>query len=103
MKKIKNFKLKIIIIFLIIILFFNIYFILKESGIIQRKIANTHEEFIIPDTCSVIAGKIIHTVNTEGECENRCLAQCETFSLRYSKSEFELGQQTCHSCKCYCD
>ncbi len=54
------------------------------------------------DACSIIAGKLIHTIEDEGSCENICHSECETRQKVFQNSEFVQNTDSCNNCNCYC-
>lgn len=109
MSKLKRkniFLSKKIIIALLILFFialvFNIFYILKESGIIKQEIEIEKKEFPVIDECSLIVGKIIHTIYDDGECANKCNVQCETYGSSMDTSNFTQKEGSCNTCQCFC-
>lgn len=76
--------------------------LLTEGGVIKYKPKIEDRNFSIEDKCSIIVGKIVHPIDREDECINKCIAQCETYSLTYDKTEFELKNNSCNACGCFC-
>lgn len=99
----KSIAIRIAIALVLAFLILNTYFILKEFGVIKSVKTIKEKEFTLLDQCSIIAGKLVHTINSEGECINKCVAECETYDINYEKAEFEISQEACHFCKCYCN
>lgn len=54
------------------------------------------------DKCSVISGKLIHTIKNEEACQNICVAECESMKGTLKNSEFYEENNNCNKCNCYC-
>ena len=100
--KISKKSLVAIFMFLLILLVLASFYLLKEGGIIKNSTELSEKNFTIQDKCSIIVGKIVHPIDREDECMNNCVAQCEIYSLSYDRVEFELMQDTCNKCSCFC-
>ena len=81
----------------------SIFLLLKELAIINPsfKIKKTIKYELI-DECSVIAGKLIHVINNEGDCKIHCLATCESRNKNYEKIDYLQKKNNCNICNCYC-
>jgi hypothetical protein len=97
-----------VIIFLILALIIIILLLLGESNIIISPLfgnQNMHpigKNFSIIDSCSIIAGKLIHPIDNEDQCRTKCFADCEIKSLDFKIVEFEKNETSCNKCICQC-
>lgn len=99
----KNKHILLILAIFLLIVFLTILF---ENGLIKNpldKLVKKTQEINAKDLCSIIAGNIIHTVSDEGECKLQCRAECETRNLEFQKSNFQLIENDCNICTCYCN
>lgn len=105
-KKTKFIQGKFISIFLYIILLFLIIALLVSAGIIKNPLnilnKKTQEREVI-DICSIIGGKLIHTIEEEGDCQNICLVECDSLGKKSKKYEFQYRENNCNKCFCYCN
>ncbi|RMD45313.1 hypothetical protein D6829_02610 [Candidatus Pacearchaeota archaeon] len=59
--------------------------------------------FKIRDECSIVAGKFVHTMESEGNCKVRCLNECEIRDKTFFSSKFLVSKPpSCNLCECYC-
>lgn len=94
-----------IIIFLVFILIAIIFLLLIESEIIENpltKRVKIEKNFSIQDPCSIIAGKIIHPIDRDEDCQTKCIASCEVKELKFDKSTFQRNENSCNICTCTC-
>ena len=61
-----------------------------------------HHTFEIEDKCGMIAGSVMHILDTEAACEIRCKSQCSAQEMSYEKSAYTGLEQGCNICKCTC-
>lgn len=73
-----------------------------SNPFIKNNNLKAEKSFIIPDICSIIAGKIIHSVDREEDCQTKCVAACEVSKLRYDNIIFERKNNSCNDCNCNC-
>lgn len=67
------------------------------------KLLNKQVEIIeAKDICVGIYGKLIHSVEDEGDCQNICFAECESMQKKSKKYEFTQIPNDCNKCSCYC-
>lgn len=96
---------KIIIIILFAVLFALMISLLVQTKIIENpfnKLSKTVEKRELRDICSIIGGKLIHSIEKESTCENICIAECDSIKGELDKFEFFQGENTCNKCSCYC-
>lgn len=103
----KRLFVQIVIALLLLVVLFLIFELLIENGYIENPFGdlafnNEVQQFSVPDSCSIIAGQLIHTLLGEGECEVRCKQDCELRDLSYYDYEFTERLGDCHICDCYC-
>ena len=93
-----------IIIILFLILLFLLIIILLDFQIINLSLIEKKEikEFQIIDSCSLIVGKLIHMIGDEDRCKMLCKTNCETRKMHFFDSNFNIVENNCNSCKCYC-
>lgn len=105
-KRIKRFiSGKKIMILLYITLFVLIIALLIQTKLVSNpldKFNKTIEKREITDICSVLGGKLIHSIKDEESCRNICVAECDSLNGQTKKSEFYEGQNSCNKCNCYC-
>ncbi len=80
--------------------------LLINMRVISNPFTFTEKEVIaysIPDECSLIVGQLIHTVETEDVCEQRCKTNCQIREKEYVQHEFSLVPNDCNQCTCYCE
>jgi hypothetical protein len=58
--------------------------------------------YAINDECSLVMGNIIHQIRDNGDCRIRCVNECGLREKEIVKIEFELKNNSCHVCDCYC-
>jgi hypothetical protein len=79
--------------------------LLLQLGVVDNPFTNLHfqpKEFIIKDECSMIVGNLIHSIQDEGVCEQKCKTDCDVRDMFYYDFEFTEKMGDCHECKCYC-
>lgn len=59
-------------------------------------------EIVSDDLCSIIGGKIIHTIKDEESCQNKCIVECESSRLKLMEYTFKSEINNCNKCNCYC-
>ena len=99
----KNTKLALIL--LIIALLALVFILLVQFGFVNNpfeKLNREPELFRVEDSCSLIVGQLIHTINNADECEVRCKANCELRESDFHNSEFSQREKDCNLCNCYC-
>lgn len=100
--KFHNTYLLIVLAIVIVIL---LYVLLIQTETIENPFLDIIEEDFevnATDRCSLIAGQLIHTINTEGECRNVCFSECEVRKSRLKEFEFREQINNCNICTCYC-
>jgi len=93
------------IIILTIILLFTILILLIQLGIIKNPLNNFNIQpkmYNIKDECALIVGQLIHTINDEGICKQKCNNECGAREMRFYDLEFIEKENDCHECNCYC-
>jgi flagellar basal body-associated protein FliL len=100
-KKLKTFLL----IILIILLITTLLILFVDLGKIKNPFMSKKEqqEFAIRDYCSLIVGKLIHTINSGDDCRIQCRAACETRNSEFTNASFISKENDCHLCSCICD
>lgn len=103
----KKLLVKMIVVILALLVLLLVFEILVENGIMKNPFSgwnDNHEiqQFSIKDSCSVIAGQLIHTILSEDECGVRCKTNCELRALSFESFDFALKSEDCHVCNCYC-
>ncbi len=96
---------KLVIFVLILLLGCSVFALLIQQGIIQNPFkyyGKVERKFIVKDECSLIVGKLIHTINDEGFCESRCKMHCNVREMSYARFEFRKAENDCNICDCYC-
>ena len=104
-KKISKRKKIISLIILVLILGLVLIFIAKEMGIVNlslEKIFKKPKVYSIKDSCSLIAGKIIHPIKNEDLCVIKCKDECELNKMEFNKVDFISRESNCNICNCYC-
>jgi hypothetical protein len=86
----------------LVILIILLLVISPDKGAIGFAVLGSGKSFEIRDRCGPIMNYISHTIQSEGVCETRCKAQCETLDLNYKKIEFRQEEVGCNYCMCYC-
>lgn len=102
-KKVLRYDIILIMLFVVIIIMGIV--LLVQTHLLRNplnELSKTTERFDVGDSCSIIAGKLIHTIGDEGICENFCYAECETRRKEYQRSEFTQNTDSCNDCTCYC-
>jgi hypothetical protein len=100
MKKKLHFKKMLVILFvLIIILLILISIELKPWKYFEKK---EIKKIMLLDRCSVLFNNILHSIKDESSCENYCRSECSTRKMGFYNSEFELSNEGCNACNCYC-
>ena len=56
----------------------------------------------VRDECGPIGGTISHSINDKDECINVCRAYCLSLKDEYYDVNFELLNEKCNSCECFC-
>ncbi|RMD66655.1 hypothetical protein D6817_03635 [Candidatus Pacearchaeota archaeon] len=95
----------IMILLLSLVLIALLFMLAAENGYINlQKFGEKRErtEFKILDECSIIAGKLIHTIADEGVCKVRCKERCELLELDMESFNFTRAELNCHTCSCVC-
>jgi hypothetical protein len=79
--------------------------ILLIAGAVFLYIATRPEiiRYDIPDECGPIGGSISHTLDDADSCQNACNAYCLSLKHTYETSRFELVENACNTCECYCE
>lgn len=90
--------LGVIFISLIIFLLINLKIITNPLELLNHKT----EKIEVKDLCSIIGGKLIHSIEDEGDCQNICFAECDSNKKLPKDYQFEYGQNSCNKCSCYC-
>ena len=99
----RNFR--IVLIILAILLAGIIFALLVESGYIENPLRSSFsspELFVIEDSCSLIVGQLIHTIENSDTCEMRCKTECSVREMSFHDSEFVEKENDCNECNCYC-
>ena len=93
-----------LILFFSLLLICNVFIILVEIGAVRLDLTRdiAEKNFTIEDECSIIAGKIIHPIDREDECINKCTAYCETKTLSFDNATFQQKEKSCNICDCLC-
>jgi hypothetical protein len=96
-------KLVLIILTIILILVLLMTLVIQYNFINNFKNLQPKEKiFLIKDECSLILGQIIHQIRDKDECRIRCINECRLENLNIKKSDFVLGNNSCHACNCFC-
>ena len=93
------------VIFLIILLASLISVLLIQLGVINNPFYNLHSDtkvIVIKDECTMIAGNLIHNIQDEGICEQKCKTNCDVLKMFFVSSEFAERTNDCHACICKC-
>lgn len=61
------------------------------------------KEITIDDDCSVIAGRMVHEIRDEQDCELQCKNRCNIEERKLSSSDFTQLHNSCHRCECICE
>ena len=102
-KRKDGFPKKLLLIVLIILLLAVIFWLLVETAIIKLPPKSTQIKiFAVQDECSIIVGKLIHTIDDEGTCQLKCRATCEVKGLQLDRVTFVQGDNQCNRCECAC-
>lgn len=104
-KKKKFISGKRLAIILYVVLGLLILFFLIQSRIIENPINSINkkvEQRNVTDICTVLGGRLIHSIKNEESCGNICEAECESIEGVLDKSEFIAGVNSCNQCSCYC-
>ncbi|MBW6442659.1 hypothetical protein K0A97_02650 [Patescibacteria group bacterium] len=95
-----------ILVYLSIFFFFiTLFFFFIEMGLMENPLKNfgqPPQSFNIIDRCSLIAGQLIHPIETESDCASMCMAECEVRSLKFYSSNFTSNLGNCNDCICLC-
>jgi hypothetical protein len=94
-----------VIILLAVLVILLVFFALVQGGYVENPLdafGHVEQKFDVRDECSMILGNLIHTVNDEGVCEQKCHAQCDVREMEFVRSEFKESLVDCHTCNCYC-
>lgn len=97
--------IKRILLILIISLIFLLTILTMMNLEVITKIKNLSKKptlFIIPDECSLILSNIVHKIKNEDECKIVCINECVMREMKFHESEFVIGNNSCHTCNCYC-
>ena len=106
-KKVKKrfFKSRQLIILLSVLLAIIFLVILFNQGFIGNPLENFGKgitKVVAPDECTIIAGNLLHTIEDEGDCNLKCVAECEIRTLELEDSEFMARPNNCNICTCSC-
>lgn len=94
-----------ILIILFVSLLVLVPILLFQIGLVKNPFTNLHiepREFNVVDECSMIVGNLIHSIQDEGVCEQRCKIDCDVRGLFFYDSEFSESPNDCHKCRCFC-
>ncbi len=100
MRKKKNFKRNLIVLYILFAVL--ILLVLINLRVWEYLGEKEIKVITLEDRCSVLFNNILHTIKDESGCENYCRAECSTRDMDFYKSEFSLNLEGCNSCKCYC-
>ena len=100
-KKERRIKKILIIIFVLIVLLL-ILLIVEYSTLNLGFLIKKPKLFVIKDECSLILNNIIHKMKNGDECRIVCRNECELRKMSFHNSEFIEGNNSCHTCNCYC-
>lgn len=101
----RGLRIRFIFYLLLLVLLILIAYLLFDLGVFSNLINSGKKapaEFGIPDGCSIIAGKLIHTINNDGNCRIMCRAECEVRKMDFSNSSFSERTNGCSICDCSC-
>lgn len=88
-----------------LLLIISLLFFFSSLGFINNPfsgISAKSEKFTLNDECSIIVGQLIHTVQDEGACQNKCYSQCQSIDADFVRIEFTERPNNCNLCDCYC-
>ncbi|GBE20088.1 hypothetical protein BMS3Abin17_00822 [archaeon BMS3Abin17] len=102
--KLDRTRMTILIIILTIFLTTLFLYLLVQFNIISplKKISLGPKLFMLEDECTLVVGKLIHTIKDDNTCEFRCKTNCEVREMLFYKSDFLKNQGDCNECTCYC-
>ncbi len=73
------------------------------SVLVFMKLQPATEWITIEDSCGPVGNTISHTISSEDQCENSCVAACLSFGKEFVDRKFEYNQEVrCNSCECLC-
>lgn len=58
--------------------------------------------FPLNDNCGLMVNMVSHTIGDEDACRIKCMGQCESKDLGFSRVEFRFNAQGCNNCACFC-
>lgn len=94
-----------ILIVLLVVLVILVPVLLYQLGMISNPFKNLHlesKEFVVRDDCSMIVGNLIHSIQDQDVCGQKCRTDCGVRNLFYQDSKFTERPGDCNECKCYC-
>ena len=98
-------KTKFLVVLLIILALLLLVLFVTNSSLIKKitkKATANPQKFSIEDRCTLIVGKIIHTIGTSDSCQMSCKAECEARERGFYSSELLQKEKDCNECSCYC-
>jgi len=104
----KRKRSKVVPVFMVIlavVLVVLVVYLLVESGVVESPFENVHiqpQKFLIRDECARIVGNLMHTIDDEEGCEQKCKTDCGVREMSFHDSEFIGRVSDCHLCDCYC-
>ncbi|MFH1802002.1 MAG: hypothetical protein ABH864_00960 [archaeon] len=104
-RKKRSLLIGIVLIVLLAVLVLLVPVLLYQLGLVNNPFTNLHfqpKEFIVKDECAMIVGNLIHPIQDEGICEQRCKMDCDVRGLFFYDFEFTESVGDCHTCKCRC-
>lgn len=60
------------------------------------------EMFTVKDSCGLTIVGLIHQIQDEGDCRVHCMNECDVRKMDFVDFEFEMKENDCHSCRCWC-
>ncbi|MFH1638389.1 MAG: hypothetical protein ABIB71_08240 [Candidatus Woesearchaeota archaeon] len=81
---------------------FNKFDFSKAVGRAVSIFSSDMEEYGLKDQCGPIMGSILHTIDDEGSCIQKCKINCLSKDKEYGKVEFKKEVDACNICTCYC-
>lgn len=70
--------------------------------IVFFRISKKEVSFDLKDNCGLVVNMISHTISTEEACKIKCMGQCESMDLKFSRVKFDMNMNGCNNCTCFC-